>query len=267
MNFIRFNAEDIKNEYGYAPVRAYFCISCGCYHLTSKEQRSYKCKSRTQKVLAAYRSMTKKMAAKKRAVKYYYAEEMGLTYVQDEALQQIADTNLKNLEYVEEYKRLRQEADRIAKQIKKMQRPQRERIWLEDINRILCQYETYLSEWTNVEVLKNKCERQIKAIHSRALLDENKIIADTYIARANEIVRKREVAFNSIAKITLNLQDTYSYLVDDMFASANATLIKAESSYAKLKDLKIRGLDEAIETWNSYILCYRNVLNNKKVDW
>lgn len=36
-NFIKFNAEEIKAESGFSPVRSYFCMSCGGYHVTSKE--------------------------------------------------------------------------------------------------------------------------------------------------------------------------------------------------------------------------------------
>lgn len=34
--FIKFNSNDIELENGFSPSRAYFCIACGGYHLTSK---------------------------------------------------------------------------------------------------------------------------------------------------------------------------------------------------------------------------------------
>lgn len=34
--FIKFNSNDIESENGFSPTRAYFCIACGGYHLTSK---------------------------------------------------------------------------------------------------------------------------------------------------------------------------------------------------------------------------------------
>lgn len=34
-NFIRFNAEEIAEENGYAPVRSYYCPLCGGWHVTS----------------------------------------------------------------------------------------------------------------------------------------------------------------------------------------------------------------------------------------
>ena len=36
LNFIRFNADDIEREHGYRPIRAYYCVACGCWHVTSK---------------------------------------------------------------------------------------------------------------------------------------------------------------------------------------------------------------------------------------
>jgi hypothetical protein len=41
MNFIKFNAEDIKAASGFCPTRAYFCIPCGGYHVTSNNAASY----------------------------------------------------------------------------------------------------------------------------------------------------------------------------------------------------------------------------------
>lgn len=34
-NFIKFNAQEILEENGYAPVRAYWCSGCGGWHVTS----------------------------------------------------------------------------------------------------------------------------------------------------------------------------------------------------------------------------------------
>lgn len=33
-NFIRYNADEIRESSGYAPVRSYYCISCGGWHVT-----------------------------------------------------------------------------------------------------------------------------------------------------------------------------------------------------------------------------------------
>ena len=40
-NFIRFNADEIMDETGKAPVRSYYCISCGGWHVTSNSSRDY----------------------------------------------------------------------------------------------------------------------------------------------------------------------------------------------------------------------------------
>lgn len=51
-NFIKFNAEEIKAESGFSPVRSYFCIYCGGYHVTSKESNPEV--SRSERVLEEY---------------------------------------------------------------------------------------------------------------------------------------------------------------------------------------------------------------------
>lgn len=50
INFIKFNAEEIRSESGFSPTRAYFCISCGGYHVTSKRDDSY-FKTRDREIL------------------------------------------------------------------------------------------------------------------------------------------------------------------------------------------------------------------------
>lgn len=35
-NFIRYNAEEIQEEKGYAPIRAYYCKCCCAWHVTSR---------------------------------------------------------------------------------------------------------------------------------------------------------------------------------------------------------------------------------------
>ncbi len=52
LNFIKFNAEEIASESGYSPVRAYFCIYCGGYHVTSKKDAPDL--SRSEQVLEEY---------------------------------------------------------------------------------------------------------------------------------------------------------------------------------------------------------------------
>ena len=40
-NFIRFNADEMIEETGKAPVRCYYCASCGGWHVTSNPNRTY----------------------------------------------------------------------------------------------------------------------------------------------------------------------------------------------------------------------------------
>lgn len=44
--FILYNADDISDASGYAPVRSYFCETCQCWHLTS---HVYECRRAPQK--------------------------------------------------------------------------------------------------------------------------------------------------------------------------------------------------------------------------
>jgi len=37
LNFIKFNADEIMQDNGHAPVRAYYCEMCGGWHVTSRE--------------------------------------------------------------------------------------------------------------------------------------------------------------------------------------------------------------------------------------
>jgi len=38
-NFIKFNHEEIEAESGYSPIRSYFCIFCGGWHITSLKEK------------------------------------------------------------------------------------------------------------------------------------------------------------------------------------------------------------------------------------
>lgn len=39
-NFLKFNTDAIIEESGHAPIRVYYCPSCGGYHVTSKPKYS-----------------------------------------------------------------------------------------------------------------------------------------------------------------------------------------------------------------------------------
>lgn len=40
--YIEYNSERISIENGYAPIRAYWCKECGCWHVTSKKKHHRK---------------------------------------------------------------------------------------------------------------------------------------------------------------------------------------------------------------------------------
>lgn len=52
--FIEFNADEIASENGYAPNRAYFCIACAGWHITSRRQMSADYVPLTERVIEAY---------------------------------------------------------------------------------------------------------------------------------------------------------------------------------------------------------------------
>lgn len=39
LNFIKYNSAEIEEENGYAPIRAYYCVACGGWHLSSQPIR------------------------------------------------------------------------------------------------------------------------------------------------------------------------------------------------------------------------------------
>ena len=47
--FIQFNAEEILEEEGKAPIRAYHCIACGGWHVTSQPEPDRRRKSKTER--------------------------------------------------------------------------------------------------------------------------------------------------------------------------------------------------------------------------
>ena len=53
LNFIKFNADEILEETGRAPTRAYYCQCCGGYHVTSQEAYN-KPYTRTERIIEVY---------------------------------------------------------------------------------------------------------------------------------------------------------------------------------------------------------------------
>ena len=56
--FIKFNENEIEEETGFKPIRSYYCISCDCWHVTSKI-KTIEIKSKTEVVLEKYREEVK----------------------------------------------------------------------------------------------------------------------------------------------------------------------------------------------------------------
>lgn len=59
VNFIKFNAEDILEETGFAPTRAYYCECCGGWHVTHKVLKPNRM-SRSEKVIESYNKWKEK---------------------------------------------------------------------------------------------------------------------------------------------------------------------------------------------------------------
>jgi hypothetical protein len=51
--FISFNSENIESENGYSPDRSYYCMFCGEYHVTSKND-VINIKSKTERIIELY---------------------------------------------------------------------------------------------------------------------------------------------------------------------------------------------------------------------
>ena len=90
--FIKFNIEEIAAESGYSPIRSYFCISCGGWHVTSRNEAddSIAIKSRTEKILETYiEEKNKKELAKaqKAIIKKNLLERIENTIKNIEAIQ------------------------------------------------------------------------------------------------------------------------------------------------------------------------------------
>lgn len=54
LNCIKFNADEIREDSGYAPKRAYFCEACCGWHLTSMEEFDNPTRTHTQAVIIKY---------------------------------------------------------------------------------------------------------------------------------------------------------------------------------------------------------------------
>lgn len=69
-NFIKFNAAEIEDVKGFAPNRAYYCESCGGWHVTHKEDDGDYKLTPTQRAIAAYRMSVANIGASWQNVEY-----------------------------------------------------------------------------------------------------------------------------------------------------------------------------------------------------
>lgn len=64
-NFIKFNAAEILEETGKAPIRSYYCIACAGWHVTSKKPITNAHLTPTEKTIQKYREFLEKCPKKK----------------------------------------------------------------------------------------------------------------------------------------------------------------------------------------------------------
>lgn len=260
MNFIRFNAEEIRKEKGYAPLRTYYCISCGCWHLTSKPAFRYK--SRTQKVLEAY-----KPQKQNKAVCNYTARDWGLTLINDESLIQMAASNIQKIADQKKAIRQREKVLRILKILRKLkadkERPEIEKRWMANRERELYEMEESLNQWVKVGSLPDKCKRFMRCVNSMKLTHSNALIASSYIVRVDNILKKRKEVIDLADEITHSLQDAYSYLQSDMFASVKAKVKDAESALMRIEKIQTNGLSDIMEIWYNTINNYKKIIKSR----
>lgn len=256
LNFIRFNAEDIRKEKGYAPLRTYYCIACGCWHLTSKPVFPYK--SRTQKVLEAYKPKTKLN---------YTARDIGLTLINNEELNKIVASNLLSSEKQKINRVRREKINKLQKILhilnQEKQKPIAEQNWLERQEKKLLSYDDNISKWVNIKNLPNMCNQIKRLILKKKLLPSNKAKAMSLITLADLIIEKRNVIIELADLITFNLQDACSYLQSDMIASAKAKVKDAENALSRLKDYQINGFTDAMEMWDRLITSYKTTIKDR----
>ena len=74
LNFIKFNADEINEESGFKPERAYYCMACGGYHVTHNKEKI--CKSSTEKALERYHDYQERWKVNKKRSKEKPQERM-----------------------------------------------------------------------------------------------------------------------------------------------------------------------------------------------
>ena len=94
INFIKFNSDDIKNDSGIAPTRAYYCKSCGGWHVTSRV-RPLSERERVRKFIGkAYRLLGEKHWPRAQRFLCYAAD--GLRLINERLIPSPMDDNLRS---------------------------------------------------------------------------------------------------------------------------------------------------------------------------
>ncbi len=73
--FIKFNSGEIEKETGQAPTRAYFCIACNGWHVTSKNE-VLNIKSKTELVLEEFEQKRKLKETRRQEIQMQQKEEL-----------------------------------------------------------------------------------------------------------------------------------------------------------------------------------------------
>lgn len=255
LSFIRFNQDEIKEERGYSPVRAYYCLACGCWHVTSSEAFPYK--SLTQKVLEAYRSIAKK----KKHKLYASPRELGLTVVNDEKLKGIIEKNVEERELLlakEEHRQKVHAIQLVLKRsieiinrpiIKQQQVLDKQKRWLETTETQLIAYENRLKNWKKTIDLIKKCESMKRMIKNYPIDSEYEPIVNSYVDRLDHIVEEYNLVIDLIDRITSGLQDASSYLQSCMYSHVSYILKEVSKAQESLSAMNIEGLVDAAQYW------------------
>lgn len=94
INFIKFNADEIKDENGIAPTRVYFCKSCGGWHVTSRVHPVSERKKIRNLIGKAYRLLGDKRWASAQRFLCYAADNLRI--VNERLIPSPVDDNLKS---------------------------------------------------------------------------------------------------------------------------------------------------------------------------
>jgi len=233
LNFLRFNAEEIKENSGYAPVRAYFCMACGCWHVSSRAE--YNHRSFTEVVIAAANVTLPKV---RRKACRYTPREFGLTFVHDDALLDLAKRNLESENLQSWYIIEGYEVQKLERRI---------------------------ARWHKIEDFPLRCMELIGTIKQKQ--------HDGHDSESmNELIERLQLCtyfYNKVKVLLLrvagDLRDCGTYIDCQMYAAASKKLVQAISSLIQLEDLRITGLKKSLKSWSETIDDYKKCLKTKKI--